>query len=688
METANQKQDHPVVFISYSQESIKHSDRVLALADRLREEGIDCNLDRYEESPPQGWPKWMESEIERSEFVLVVCTHGYKEKWRGESDPGTGKGVWHESVLIPQIHYNGDGRIEIIPVVLDQDDVQYIPLSLQGLTQYVLDSESGYEALYRKLTNQLEIVKPQLGTIRSLPSRTPQRDLIAPWQNAAERADFVSAQSTPGANSSQSEDASNLRFTLSQAEINRIISEALDAHQRADYAASIASYRTVLAAKENELGTDHVEIADLLNLLANVFYESGDYREAELGYQRALAIRELALGLDAYETIASVNNIGSLYQRTGQLERAKLYLVRAERAMSARRSQTNIDKHLQIAIYQNLAMLGRDEGTYQQSEIYYNRAEEVARFMFANEDTKHSANALSTTLDNFATLLIVLHRTEEALKKAREGLGIRRATFGEDHPNVALSLNHVGVLLRDTGDSEGAIQHLEEALDINIARKSMLHSDTITVIINILQAVRRYKLYGLIDGLFDKTANEYERYSTIRTDQLDSELVICRSSDENETERRQRRTAFIHAVALVTSRHALGNEHQDTAKAISELGTALQGLAPPDHIITLELEALDIRRKTLPEGHPSIAHSFHSLAVTFSNYGDLVEAENFLKQGIQMLTQHHGKDFPELCHFYIAYANLYRQTDHPEEAAKYEALATRLFTRYNIPPTT
>jgi hypothetical protein len=36
----------PTVFISYSHDSTEHSDRVLALSDRLRAEGVDAMIDR------------------------------------------------------------------------------------------------------------------------------------------------------------------------------------------------------------------------------------------------------------------------------------------------------------------------------------------------------------------------------------------------------------------------------------------------------------------------------------------------------------------------------------------------------------------------------------------------------------------------------------------------------------------
>ena len=51
------------VFISYSWDSEEHVREVLDLSNRLRSEGVDCVLDQYEESPPEGWPRWMDRKI-------------------------------------------------------------------------------------------------------------------------------------------------------------------------------------------------------------------------------------------------------------------------------------------------------------------------------------------------------------------------------------------------------------------------------------------------------------------------------------------------------------------------------------------------------------------------------------------------------------------------------------------------
>jgi hypothetical protein len=58
------------VLISYSHDNPAHCDRVLALADRLRADGIDAVVDQYIHAPPEGWPAWCVAQIDTADFVL------------------------------------------------------------------------------------------------------------------------------------------------------------------------------------------------------------------------------------------------------------------------------------------------------------------------------------------------------------------------------------------------------------------------------------------------------------------------------------------------------------------------------------------------------------------------------------------------------------------------------------------
>jgi len=172
--------NHPTVFISYSHDSPEHADRVLALADRLREDGIDCALDQYETSPPEGWPKWMDRHIAKSDFVIVICTETYYRRVIGEEEPGKGRGVKWESTLTYQHLYDADAKnIRFVPVLFESGKVEHIPTPLRGATYYYIDTEQGYEDLYRRLTGQPRTVKPELGKLRKLPPRERKQDFFA-----------------------------------------------------------------------------------------------------------------------------------------------------------------------------------------------------------------------------------------------------------------------------------------------------------------------------------------------------------------------------------------------------------------------------------------------------------------------------------------------------------------------------
>ena len=71
------EEKNPIVFISYSQDSIVFADRVLEFSNKLRFEGIDTILDQYEESPSEGWPRWMDRNIDKADFVIVIGSNGY-----------------------------------------------------------------------------------------------------------------------------------------------------------------------------------------------------------------------------------------------------------------------------------------------------------------------------------------------------------------------------------------------------------------------------------------------------------------------------------------------------------------------------------------------------------------------------------------------------------------------------------
>jgi hypothetical protein len=165
------------VFISYSHDSRSHNDRVLALANRLCKEGIDVSLDQYEQSPPQGWPQWMYQQIEKSNYVLIICSMNYLQKINGQTNKKSeGFGIKWESLLTLQdIYDNGSLNLRYIPVYFGDSSRDQIPKIFKGATSYQIETE--YDKLYRHLTNQPAIIKPPIGKIKALSPKNNSEDI-------------------------------------------------------------------------------------------------------------------------------------------------------------------------------------------------------------------------------------------------------------------------------------------------------------------------------------------------------------------------------------------------------------------------------------------------------------------------------------------------------------------------------
>jgi TIR domain-containing protein len=181
--------DRPVVFISYSHDSEDHSARVRGLEASLARDGCDCRLDVHKDTD-EDWPLWMTRQLEEADLVLCVVTETYSRRFSDKEQPDAGLGAGWEAGLIRRLLYGKKLRnSRIFPVLLDRRDSSRIPLELQGYDFYVLDDQSGYEALLRKVHGRAAHVKPAPGTVPDLKAETAAPLFPRPGADAANDSD-------------------------------------------------------------------------------------------------------------------------------------------------------------------------------------------------------------------------------------------------------------------------------------------------------------------------------------------------------------------------------------------------------------------------------------------------------------------------------------------------------------------
>ena len=155
-------QKHLKVFISYSHIDDTYEKKMLSFADRLRSDGIDADIDLYNPAPPEGWPRWMENQIENADFIVVVCSESYWKKCHETSGKGV---IWEVNMVYQKLYDEHCDSTKFIPVIWNQDDDKYILTPIKPYTHYNIGTEDGYQGLWRHILNIPKYEKPELGEI-------------------------------------------------------------------------------------------------------------------------------------------------------------------------------------------------------------------------------------------------------------------------------------------------------------------------------------------------------------------------------------------------------------------------------------------------------------------------------------------------------------------------------------------
>ncbi len=155
------------IFVSYSHDSEEHKKWVLTLSNTLRQHGMDCWIDQYVTFVEEGWMLWMQQQIENADFVLLVCTQKYLDRFQKRSDGGAGKGVAWEGAILTQTFYEQfSTNKRLIAILPDDGNIEHIPLVLRAFPYFYIPS--GYEELLRHLTEQPKTSLPPIGNTPNL----------------------------------------------------------------------------------------------------------------------------------------------------------------------------------------------------------------------------------------------------------------------------------------------------------------------------------------------------------------------------------------------------------------------------------------------------------------------------------------------------------------------------------------
>jgi hypothetical protein len=160
----------PKVFLSYAHDSEQHKAQVLRFAGLLREQGVDANLDRYDNGSRQDWYSWMIRQITASDYVLVIASPRYRLVGDGHAPADHNRGVQSEAALLRDLLHadRPTWTRKLLPILLPGATTDHIPLFLQPycadhyrITEF---SPTGIKELTETLSGRSANERSELGT--------------------------------------------------------------------------------------------------------------------------------------------------------------------------------------------------------------------------------------------------------------------------------------------------------------------------------------------------------------------------------------------------------------------------------------------------------------------------------------------------------------------------------------------
>ena len=678
----------PRVFISYSHDNAEHCDRVLMLATRLRADGLNAQLDQFENSPAQGWPLWCARQILDSNYVLIICTAIYRDRFLGLEDFGKGRGVKWEAKVIHNTLYYEEVNSGFIPVIFDPSDKEHIPETVKDASWYLVSpngkESSGYTQLRERLAGD--------ETLSPLPIPLPSE--------AYRERDDASVPTEEVWDSSRriEEKLDNLRRLQKRQHRTVMASFAVVTFLLLALLAGIIWFKSStekivtdpeilrtkfeekikesFERKHKELVTRKATPAEmdqlyrrqedaLKQISESVRFIQSTTKDGQAtiakkavqivqedGVDRALKYLDQAISGEAQRHKERARELAEASLLKAELQLNKLDY---DGAQSAIKQAIEFD-HKWWRPHNRLGLLFYEKALWSAAEA---ELREAQRFVDSEENT-------AAILNNLALLLKATNRLAEAEPLIRRALAIDEKSYGPQHPEVATDLNNLASLLQDTNRLAEAEPLMQRAVAIAEKSYGPQHPEFATYLNNLadlLQATNRLvEAEPLIRQALAIDEKSYgPEHPKVATDLNNLAALLQDTNRLGEAESLMRR-------AMAIAEKSYGPEHPDVATHLNNLALLLEATNRLAEAEPLIRRALAIDEKSYGPEHPKVARSLNDLAVLLQDTNRPGEAEPLMRRAVAIAEKSYGPEHPDVATHLNNLAQLLKTTNRLAEA--------------------
>ncbi|NEO90242.1 MAG: tetratricopeptide repeat protein [Moorea sp. SIO3G5] len=307
-------------------------------------------------------------------------------------------------------------------------------------------------------------------------------------------------------------------------------------------------------------------------------------------------------------------------------------------AEAATELQQWLDDEDLIVPFFRLSWFYQSQGFYKQAEPWLEQCWQVSQHRLGQNHPDVAAS-----LNNLALLYKDQGRYKEAEPLLQQALELRKQLLGEHHPYVAVSLNNLAELYSKQGQYKEAEPLYQQALDLT---QQLLgeHHPYVATSLNNLASLYKYQ------GRYKEAEPLLQQALELRKQLLGEHHPDVATSLNNLAllyydQRRYKEAKPLLQQALDLTKQLLGEDHPDVATSLNNLALLYYDQRRYEEAEPLLQQALDLMKQLLGEHHPDVATSLNNLALLYKDQGRYKEAEPLLQQALdltkQLLGQHH-----------------------------------------------
>jgi tetratricopeptide (TPR) repeat protein len=246
-------------------------------------------------------------------------------------------------------------------------------------------------------------------------------------------------------------------------------------------AAAEAAIDTVRASASDDVPTDELRLASVLDNRGAILLMLGRYEEARRDHEQALEIVERRQGALHPDTASSWGNLGNVATLMGDLQAAEDHFRTALRIWE----EAPVPRPLEIArCHNNIGNVLSAQKRWDEAVGEHELALAQRRELFGSEHPE-----VAQSLENLGSAVLGTGDAQTAVSHHEQALAIRRETLGDEHYALAYAHHGLGRALARAGRRDEAIEHLRAAVDLRHRDETARSEDLAQVLFDLARVL-------------------------------------------------------------------------------------------------------------------------------------------------------------------------------------------------------